>query len=357
MKALIPLLIVSTSALAVTTVQYAQRAGTERKRADEAHVIAKKQEVQIHELQQVQGTLQQALQTAQRPAEPAAETRATLTRAPAPPMKSLALRAAPAPAGAMGYAARIDAANGGAVSMSSARPLPYAPLQQQLSPAAQRYMRTQMKTGMRRQYEDLGPAMGLPQERADKFVDLLLEQQTRGFGDVRKLNVDMKDAMQAAQEMKKRNDAEIAALIGPDKLPAWEEYQKSMPDRAQVNMVREQMQSVGMPLTEDQRARLLDVVTAHRQSNPRPLPVENTPPEEMFAQSMKWQEESDRALLESAKSVLTPAQYQHYRDYQEWQSEMRNNSMRSFRMIPGPGGAAVSATSSFIAADPPPAAK
>jgi hypothetical protein len=347
MKALIPLLIVSTSALAVTTVQYAQRAGTERRRADEAQIAVQNHEARIRELQQAQNNLQEQLQQRARPpSEPVASSAQVAAPTPNPAPRRAGLQA-------RGFLARAEPAISGGVEIRGG-PMPFMAMEQQLSPAAQRYMRQQMKAGLRRQYEDLGPALGMSPEQSSKLIDLLSEQQSRSMAEPRKLNVDMKEAMQAARETQKRNYAEIAALIGQDKVPLWEDYQKSLPERSQVNMIREQMENMGVPITDDQRARLLEVVMEERQSNPRPMPSEGLPPEEMFAQSMKWQEEADKALLERAKTVLTPEQYQHYRDYQQWQSEMRNNSMRSFRA--GPGGVMGLATSSSYAVtpDPPP---
>jgi hypothetical protein len=345
MKALIPLLIVSTSALAVTTVQYAQRASTERQRADEAQVLVQKHEVRIRELQQAQNNLDQQLQEAHRPAQLAMEQSMTAAVRPALPIPKTAPPRPPVPA--MALLSRVEAGSGGGLALRNGQ-MAMNPMQQ-LSPAAQRFMKYQMKNGMRRHYEGLDSAMGMSQEQADKLVDLIVEQQTRTITETRKLNVDMNEAMKAAQARKAHDDAEIAALIGQDKLPLWDQFQKSMPDRAQVNMVSEQLQNMGTPLTDDQRARLLDIVTEQRQSNPRP--TQELPPEEMVAQWTKWQDESERALLERAKSVLSPEQYARYRDYQEWQSEMRQNSMM-FRAMPGASGS-VSATSSYIVADPP----
>src|SRR5215471_15543411 len=67
MKALIPLLLVSTSALAVTTVQFAHRASTERKRAEDALAADRQHQLRIRELEKERGTLDQQLMDAQRP--------------------------------------------------------------------------------------------------------------------------------------------------------------------------------------------------------------------------------------------------------------------------------------------------
>jgi hypothetical protein len=198
------------------------------------------------------------------------------------------------------------------------------------SPAAQRYMRAQMKASMRRQYEDVGQALGLSQEQANKLIDVLSEPQTRMIG-LPKGPMDRASIMQAAQDAKKRSEDAVAALIGQDKLPQWQEYQKTMPERMQATQVRDELQRMGTPLSDDQRTQLVDILIEQRQQNPRPVYDYSAPSEETRQAWTKWQDDADKALLERAKSVLTKEQYEHYRDYQEWQTEMRNNSFRNFR--------------------------
>jgi hypothetical protein len=354
MKALIPLLIVSTSALAVTTVQFAHRASTEGKRADDALVLSEKHEARIHELEKAQGTLAQQLVDAQQ-AAPIIDTATTSGRRAAPNAAQAPLRVAPP------QVATLSRAPDSAKEVQwMARP--FSPTQQ--SPAAQRYMRAQMKAVMRRQYGDVGPALGLSQEQATKLIDVLADPQARMPAvDLRKMPVDRASMLQVAADAQKRTDAAVAAVIGENKLPQWQEYQKTMPERSQVNMVRDQMQQMGTPLTDDQRAQLVDILVEQHQLNPRPemQQLSSLPPDETYQASMKWQDESDKTFLERAKSVLTKEQYEQYRDFQEWQSEMRNNAFRNFRpgmpvnqSVPvGEAGAVGLATSSvFMSAAP-----
>src|SRR5262249_4792912 len=122
-------------------------------------------------------------------------------------------------------------------------------------------------------------------------------------------------------------------------------YQKTMPERMRVSMVGEQMKQMDAPLTDDQRSRLVEIMVEQSQQNPRPTHEDGATPEEMVKASMKWEEESDKAFLERAKSVLTSDQFERYRDYQAWTSEMRANSLRSMQaamsngQVPPNGGA------------------
>jgi hypothetical protein len=313
MKALIPLLLVATSALAVTTVQFAQRASAERERADAALVASQKSEARIRELERAQGVLQQQLMEAQQP--PQANTSQTsATRA------ADGAAAAARPPGPVQYAltARSEAANGGApINFRS-----WSPTQQ--SPAAQRFWNWQRRAMVRRQYGDVAGALGLSQEQADKLIDVLANQQPRF----------MSQLPRPASDLKKQFEADVAAVIGQDKLPQWQEYQKTLPERGRVSMVAEQMRQMDVPLTDDQRRQLTDIAIEQSMLNPRPTPQDGLPREELIKASMKWEEDFDKAFLDRAKSVLSKDQYERYRDYQAWQSEMRANSLRYLQSAP-----------------------
>src|SRR5262245_8744842 len=104
MKALIPLLLVSTSALAVTTVQFAHRANTERKRADNAVADSHKSEARIRELEKERSALDHELMEAQRPAMAAVPSIPPGTR-----VASTLQRIAPSPAEVPVTMARLEA--------------------------------------------------------------------------------------------------------------------------------------------------------------------------------------------------------------------------------------------------------
>jgi hypothetical protein len=149
-------------------------------------------------------------------------------------------------------------------------------------------------------------------------------------------------------DVQQHREADIAAVIGEDKLPQWQEFERTMPERSRVNRVSEQLQQMGVPLTDDQRQQLVDLMIDQSRENPRPTFQNGQTPDEVMQASTNWEEESEKALLERAKGVLTKDQYERYRDYQAWQSEMRANSVRLFQArpaLPGPamGEAAVGA--------------
>jgi hypothetical protein len=322
MKPLIPILIVATTSLAVASVQYAQQASAQRKRADAEVVLRQKQEVRIAELERTQQRLERELSIAQ----------GTVDALPAP------IKSAAAPPARETPKAGTASANGFVVArVGEAVPPAAVPMFNrgpEMSPGALNFMRSRMKGSIRRTYEDVGTVLGLPADKANKLIDLLADQQTRTMGRPPVFDPQNPQSLQQHfQEQQQKNQAEIASLIGQDKVDEWKKYQESLPDRAQLNQVREQLDNAGVPMSESQRTELLTAMAEERSRSPRPSYDSGLPSEEAMAQMSQWQNEFDKALLDRAKQVLTSEQYKSYKEYYDWQSEMRS----SFRSVPAEG--------------------
>ena len=345
MKPLIPILIVATTSLAVASVQLAHQASTQRERADAEMALRQKQDSRVAQLERSQVRLERELEMARSAAD-----------APAPVARDV-----PPPPGQRMGGGRADAAYAlEPVERAGPPPEVFRTGPRMMdSPAARNFMRTRMKMSIRRMYEDAGPALGLSPEKSKQLLDLLADQQTRTIGPPNL--ADGQTIQQYMQDQQKKNNDEIKGLIGQDKADEWSAYQKSLPDRAQLGQVRDQLEQAGVPMTESQRTEMLAAITEETQRNPRPAYSPGVPQEETMAQMNQWQSDYDKALLDRAKQVLNTEQYAAYKEYQDWQSEMRS----SMRMLPGgsqgpmrmvgPGYAVSSATagSNGLVAAPP----
>src|SRR6185436_13781633 len=120
-------------------------------------------------------------------------------------------------------------------------------------PGAQRYQRLQLKNSLRKQYADVASSLGLSQGQADKLLDLLAEQRVPPMTTAPQSGDGMKQQMQAWQESRERTDAAMSALLGERGMAQWQDYQKTLGEHMQANMIAEQMQTMGAPITEEQR--------------------------------------------------------------------------------------------------------
>ena len=328
MKPLIPILIVATTSLAVASVQFAQQASAQRERADSEMALRQKQDARIAQLLRSQSQLERELAIARE------------ARGPAPPRLASSGMPPPRPGmqasgGTPPFAVESLERNGpSGMAFGGGRVRSMTD-----SPAGRNFMKTRMKSSVRRMYGDAGAALGLSKQKSEELIDLLADQQTRNMG--RPALAEGQSFQQFAREQQQKNNTEIASLVGEDKLDEWAAYQKSLPERAQVNMVGEQLEAAGVPMTENQRTELLAAVSEETQRlPPRPAFTAGLPQEELAAQMNQWQTEYDKALMDRAKQVLNSEQYKAYKEYQDWQTEMRSNfapGMRgNARVLAGP---------------------
>ena len=358
MKPLIPILVVATTSLAVASVQFYQQGTAQRARADKELQLRQKQEARVVELERNQARLERELMMAR------AQGAAAGTQ-----VEMAAQRPTARPPGLGAFAAADAGAQGGPPPPFEAR-RGRGPLD---SPAAQNFIRSRLKNQMRRLYGDAGQALGLSAEKGNQLLDLIADQQTRNFGMGRQNIPDGESPQQYYQEQQKKNQEEIKAVIGADKMDGWAAYQKSLPQRAELGQVRDQLDQAGLPMSDSQRTEMLAAITEEQQRLPRPTISQGVAPEEMGAQIRQWQSDYDKAVLDRAKNVLSSEQYSAYKEYQDWQSEMRANipalrggpngapgvTLRSFTSgnDAAMGGPAVNFTMAVPAPAPPPPAQ
>jgi hypothetical protein len=321
MKPLIPVLVFASTSLAVACVLLAHQASEQRKRADTEVQLRQKQEARVAELERHRARLEREV----------AILREQDTAAPAP------VAAAPRPANARPPAIATFGVAEAASAGTPPQPPPFEmrPRSPFESAAGRNFMRTRMKTSIRRLYGDAGEAMGLSAEKGRELLDLLAEQQTRNMGGMRDKMPEGQSFQQFMQDQQKKNNDEVLALVGQEKAADWAAYQKSLPERAQLGVVRDQLEQAGVPMTDSQRSQMLAAITEESQRLPRPVAGNGLPPDEMMSQINQWQSEYDKALLDRAKQVLNTDQYNAYKDFQDWQTEMRTNMPRP------PGGGMV----------------
>lgn len=123
-------------------------------------------------------------------------------------------------------------------------------------------LRVQHRSNLSRQYPGLAEELGLSPEQTDQLFNLLADQQlrhndqaepmwdTEGL-DPASIQQRREKMQQQWTEMQRKNDAELAAQLGSDKLQAWKEYQSTLGARHQTEQLRTSLASRGVPLSDD----------------------------------------------------------------------------------------------------------
>ena len=126
-------------------------------------------------------------------------------------------------------------------------------------------MRVQTRGNLERQYPGVIEELGLSPQQADEFFELLVDQQLRmneqmpPFWDMDGIDPNDQAAMQErsrkfaeqAAENQRKNEAELVARLGQDKLQEWKEYQSTIGMRYTLENMKSTLAANGLPLNDD----------------------------------------------------------------------------------------------------------
>src|SRR5690606_7226532 len=331
------LLLIVGSAFAATSVWLYDRLAMEREQARVLAEARRALESRVHELDRSQTELQAEVQSL-RSAAAAAEARTQralateVARAPSSPPKSEPANTADPPQPAW---------------RTFGRPSPLMS-----SPAMRNMMRAQIKRSLRRQYQDIATVLGLTKEQFNDLVDVLADQQTRGFdpGATSERPV----SFQSMHDLRQQHEQEIAAVIGPERMPAFQEYQRSLPARAELDQINDQLEAADVPMNDYQRTRMLEVLMEEQARMSRQLTAQSgASGEQPVQQVFAHQEEYHQRIASRAQEVLSPEQLAAYEQYLEWQSEMRKQALQHARSLSSSGPAGLFVMSPGTVVVPP----
>jgi hypothetical protein len=222
-------------------------------------------------------------------------------------------------------------------------------------------LRVQQRSNMARIYPGVAQDLGLTAEQTEQLFDLLAEQQLRNSDQVDSMwdteGLDPADLQQRQQkmqqrwtEMQQKNDAELAAQIGPDKLQAWKEYQSTLGARHQAEQLRATLVNRGVSLSDDanhavvkayaeaQKAEMQDyanMARANVDSTPkagltsRVYAMESSA--DMFEKQVEHTKKRNQRVLEALSPYLTYEQRDALQKEQEAELKMQEAQMRIMR--------------------------
>lgn len=218
-------------------------------------------------------------------------------------------------------------------------------------PETKKLIQQTQRAMMDQLYGPLIKELNLTPEEAQKFKDLLAdnamkatEQATAMFGALGSSNR-TEVASQMEDMQKSQNDA-LKALLGDDRFQQYEEYQKTVGERTQLNMFKQQL-GPDNPLSEQQTGQLLGLMKEEQQSMAASSGLPTGGPG-MKAEEMQMllSDEKLQAFLDNqstvnqhvydrAKAVLTPEQLEAFGTFQTNQLQMMRMGMTMARKMFG----------------------
>ena len=215
-------------------------------------------------------------------------------------------------------------------------------------PAMREMMREQQKAMINMMYGGLFKELNLSPEEKDKFKELLTESQMGKVAAAQGLLGGQQDeattaaAKQAVADAKKQADADIKALLGEGRYAQYEDYQKNVGERMQLDQLKNQLAGENVPLRDEQNAQLLQIMKEEKLALPPAISTEQSemPSKDTFTaqkmdEQLKWMEQYNQRVGERAKSVLTPEQFINYQKFQEQQASMQKLGMQMARQMFG----------------------
>ena len=132
-------------------------------------------------------------------------------------------------------------------------------------PEYRQAMRLQTRNNLARQYPGVIEELGLDRNQAEEFFGMLADQQMRTnemmmpswemqsgeTPDPAAMQERHRKFQQAANELQRKNETELAARFGQEKAQAWKEYQSTVGMRYQLEGMRSTLAAQGVPLSDD----------------------------------------------------------------------------------------------------------
>jgi hypothetical protein len=214
-------------------------------------------------------------------------------------------------------------------------------------PAMREMMREQQKAMINLMYAGLFRDLNLSPDEKEKLKDLLTEAQMRNmesaqglFGAKQEGAAD--DSQKQVADAKQQTDAEIKALLGDERFAQYENYQKSMGERMQVDQLKTQLAAENLPLQDRQMAQLLQAMQEEKTRLPPAIPTDQTqmPKKEMFTsenldKQMKWIDDYNVRVADRAAQILTPEQLAKYQAFQQQQISMQKLGLNMAKQMFG----------------------
>lgn len=223
-------------------------------------------------------------------------------------------------------------------------------------------VRVQQRSAMTRQYPGVARELGLTQDQAEQLFDLLSEQQMRNNEqaellwdpeglDPAALQQRQEKMQQRWMEMQQKNDAELTAQLGPEKVQAWKEYQSTLGAHHQAEQLRSTLASRGVSLNEEashavvkayaeaQKAEMQDyanmaranVISSSGKTGLTARIYAAEPSAEMFQRQMELTQKRNQRVLEALSPFLTYEQREALQKEQEAEVKMQEAQMRIMR--------------------------
>jgi len=207
-------------------------------------------------------------------------------------------------------------------------------------------MREQQKAMINMMYGGLFKDLKLSPEEKDKLKELLTDSQMKNIEAAQGMfggkDGVTEDTTKQIADSKKQTDADIKALLGDERFAQYQEYQKSMGERMQMDQFKNQLAAANMPMDDAQAAQLMQIMKDEKVASPPPIsddqtqiPKKDTFTAENLEKQLAWMDDYSRRVQDRVAQVLTPEQFKEYKSFQEQQASMQKLGLQMAKQMFG----------------------
>ncbi len=202
----------------------------------------------------------------------------------------------------------------------------------------------QARLSLPQRYPGLAEELGLTKEEADRLFDLLAENQLEQTGVMMALPVGangapdiaaMEDLNRSRQELLRQHEQELQTELGSSRYAQWQEYQQTLGPRQQVVQLGRTLDGAGVPLSSEQSRPLIAAYAAEQKRQAEDLrrllgsgPISPADQQRFQEERLQVQAESNRRLVEAARSHLNARQVEALQASLDQQLAMNRASNR-----------------------------
>jgi hypothetical protein len=223
------------------------------------------------------------------------------------------MHAAPGPSAAAGSAPLTTTSHADTTSLVEA--IEQSTAARPHTPAMQRVQRIQSRANAKRVYADFAAEYGLSSEDAGRLYELMAEHEMEYPNGPPTTDPASFEAAWREHDRKFREKAN--ALLGPDGADRLNRYQGTFGARDQVAQLEDQLATLDMPLSEEQRRRLTRAAIHDGEQFPLPAFSPGQDPEQLSQQYLAWERDRKERLAATARTILNAGQMRHFDDLRQ----------------------------------------
>lgn len=209
-------------------------------------------------------------------------------------------------------------------------------------PAMKEMMKSQARAQVEFMYRDLFELLGLDAGKQEQLTKMLEDRSAAGMD----LGFSMMGGKEMSAEEKKRkmdemkaatdaSDKALKELLGDSAFAKFESFEKSQPERLQLNTLNSQLKDKGIELSEEAESKLMDTMFQERTNFKFDMDFADQKNfdfekynEAGLSRYAEQQQELRGRILTKAEGILTPEQLEVFRKNQEQQAAMEKMGLQ-----------------------------